>query len=178
VWGIRSGAALGGFVLLVARRRKGWQFPVYPGEVMFALFGVEAAIEVFSYCFAAIWQLVAESYSSFFILYGLRACIQSLIMAGLFAWAASRMTFRRWRIMFFCTSGSYLVTYSLMCLGPALFFIAPLIADAVLLVVVVMDHRDGWRYPWTHWMGVILDLWSLPMMGVWIAVYARQVWGA
>ncbi|MFV2068693.1 MAG: hypothetical protein ACC645_17110 [Pirellulales bacterium] len=175
VWGIGSGAALGGLVLLMARRRKGLPFPVHPGEIIFVLLGFESSIEVFSYGLTAIYELATGNARSYFFQSGL-PCIQSLMMAGLFAGAAFRTTSRRWRIMFFCTGGSYVAYFFLICLGPLVYFTVPLIADVVLLAVVTMDHWDGQRYPWTHWMGVILDLWSIPMIGLWIALYARLLW--
>ena len=42
---------------------------------------------------------------------------------------------------------------------------------AVLGIFLVMDHVDGKRYPWTHWLGVGTELWSrIVVAGAYVAL--------
>ncbi len=42
--GIGAGAGLAGLILFVARRRRGWPFPVHPGEYLLVMIGVSTLL--------------------------------------------------------------------------------------------------------------------------------------
>ena len=45
--------------------------------------------------------------------------------------------------------------------------VVPLAISFILMVVVIQDHLEGKRYPWSHWMGVALRLWLYAVAIVW-----------
>jgi hypothetical protein len=46
----------------------------------------------------------------------------------------------------------------------------------VLAFIVGADHRQGLRYPWTHWLGVAIQMWSgLIVLGMSAVFYLGAV---
>ena len=185
VHGIGSGAALAGLVLLVARRRRGFSFPVYPGEYLLVLvgFGVLARwANLACVCLIASFRGPAVVLSSFdaFLLHGL----PFVLYASIFLWAVIRVKIPRWRIFLLAIPAGHVLLLFLVRLSGGLYRLQiwalapPLLVSIVLIVAVLKDHFDGRRYPWTHWFGVTTRLWldaSAIGVSLWYEWFARPV---
>ncbi len=169
LYGIGGGAALAGLILFFARRLRGFRFPVHPGEYLLLISAVSATLQ-----FGIITMLVMTSFlddsselPNWFV--PILMLVAFAVNAVVFLWALVRVKIRRWRIYLLSIPVCHVAGYGLMWMwfsiarpGPMADVIqnlAPLAAGVVLLIVVMQDHFEGKRYPWSHWMGVALRLW-------------------
>jgi hypothetical protein len=171
VWGIGGGAALAGIVLFVARRFRRLPFPVHPGEYLLVLVGFAVACRC-ARTAAVLLHLHLEQDGNYHLSSSYFAWHYALlaVYALIFLWVVVRVRIPRWRLFFLTMPASYLVCRVplhglLRLLGPSMYL--GVLADAgaklpvavVLAVVVLKDHLDGRRYPWTHWFGVGTRFW-------------------
>jgi hypothetical protein len=177
-------------VLVVARRRRGLRFPVHPGEYLLVLRGFSVLIG---------WASLATAFLVFGsdgvfrfqpipVLLVVSTLILVLLYVGAWVWTVVGVKSPRWRVFLLAMPASYflgeavlLVFYRLVApstganaarLSRAL---PPLIVTIVLAAVVLKDHLDGKRYPWTHWFGVATSFWiavSTAAAAVWYALLA------
>ncbi len=167
--GIGSGAGLAGLILFVARRRRGWSFPVHPGEYLLVIIGVSTLLNLIS---TGVMMSRMGSPTPVRWIFAAVTLLGFGINALVFLWAMWRVKFLRWRLCFLVIPLSYLlglfvtiVTARMM--GGSLFgvagahvsFAAQPLVSFVLIIVLLKDYRDGRRYPWTHWFGVAIRLW-------------------
>jgi len=165
LYSIGGGAALAGLFLL-RRRRRGLAFPEHPGEYLLVMTAVSIALD-------AIRRVVFLRFivTSTDWLYDLSSLAFLAINGLVFVWALARMTSWRWLLFFLAIPSAwgaaiplaYLLTWSMLpgsgwqwrmeCMLPHL------LVAAALVAVVLKDHIQGNRYPWTHWFGIGTRLW-------------------
>jgi hypothetical protein len=161
---IGVGAALGGLLLWAARRYRRLLFPRHPGEYLLVVMGLQVAIQLSAS--AVNWATAARDKTgyagpaiSWFAIFSLGLFLGSLISI----WAGRRMTIPRWRKFFFALGTIGVLLALIMCGGfyGAYRLQTPLhlAMDVVLLVIILRDRRAGFRYAWTHWVGVATRLW-------------------
>lgn len=172
VWslqGIGAGAALGGLLLTVARRRRGVRFPVYPGEVLLLLSGVGVAVDVLLSALSVLTHRPQEGGLGLpLVLWVLILLARNLALAFAYLVAARKVRVRRWRLLFLALAASWtLAEFESCCLtipGRAILsswisYVPFLLPKVILAVIAVGDLRRRRRYPWTHWAGVGTGLW-------------------
>ncbi|MHC4179368.1 MAG: hypothetical protein ACYSWU_17790 [Planctomycetota bacterium] len=182
LYGIGSGAALAGLVLVAARRYRGLSFPVHPGEYLLVVMGFGVLLHWMALALA--WLITSFGDPRFGLpsFHGILYLFPFAFYALCFLWAAIRAKSRRWRVLFLAIPTSYVVSFLFLCGGARLLPIAnsapPLLITVVLIVVIVRDHFEGKRYPWTHWFGVGTRLWlDVGAFGVsvWYELFERTV---
>ena len=156
------GAAFGGLLLWAARRYRGWSFPRYPGEYLLVALGLAGVITLTLYGLFGLVTKALGPYTPWFamaILFAAYAAVQGVV----FLVPALRIKIPRWRWFFFSVAGVSLIGVLLPCAGPefwgACLQILHLVPDAVLVVTVLVGWRQERRFPWTHWLGVVINLW-------------------
>lgn len=171
--GLGSGTALGGLPLLVVRRRRGLSFPGQPGETLWVLLGLGAAIGL------AVSLLVSGAAAlgggrvdlPSMLYYRPFSPVTSLVLGGVYLIVAGHLGVRRWRVYFVAAAAGNLFS----CCMPGFRFFS----SVVLAVVALKDASEQVGYRWTHWLGVGLDLWfgatSLVWFGWWWFYAARQL---
>lgn len=170
---IGSGAALGGLALWMTRRLRGWTFPRYPGEYLLAVLGVTVLLSLAMY----ITDLVLASFdeggaghAKSIVFDGYGQFAQGLIRGLFLLWAVVCVKVPRWRLFFFgvLATGllpSFCVFWLMGLMGPnrVLYFVL----SVWLIALVITDHFQGRRYPWTHWLGVAVYLWYEAVAAGW-----------
>jgi hypothetical protein len=86
-----------------------------------------------------------------------------LIHAALWMVADLRIGLRRWQTFFFLCAVSRVLT-GLLTLSEidrfiAAYYVPYVLVTIFLAVIVVRDHLQGIRYPWSHWLGVAIRFW-------------------
>ena len=153
-----AGIAMGGPCLLLARVVRGVPFPIHPGDYLLVLWGVNSIFSL-----GASFVLVSE-YRMWWMFIGPLRMVGAVICL----WAANLVETGRWRAFFFLMAGVQVIGCLLCCLGPIV-NVQDVLFSVVLAVIVVRDHWQGLRYPWTHWLGVGLQIWfALATLG-WLA---------
>ena len=156
--GAASGTALGGLVLWVTRRMRRTPFPKHPGEYLLVVRGISSVL------FLVLDFVILQTIKPAPVHARERAIsLFNLIVAMVWIWAMLVVRARRWRAFFFVAAAFELLSCVLLWAGVAhrgawrhaLYTLVPV----VLAVVVVKDHRQGLRYPWTHWLGVGVQMW-------------------
>ena len=169
-----NGAALGGLLLWVARRRRGLPFPEHPGEYLLVVLGLGEVVR-WSYSLLLLPVTPATLTRNMALLYG-----REVLAVVVLLWPLLAVRSRRWRVFF----GAMLASRALMLLywvlslswlslrAPATFsglllscLVLLVAADAILVVIVLRERWGGVRYPWTHWAGVAVALW-LALIGI------------
>ena len=185
-----SGAALGGLVLLVARRRRGMPFPVHPGDYLLTVLGLELVLHlplvILQRFFGTTLALsLGESWVHASNLFSV------VVGTALRVWPAMRLTSRRWRFAFALAAAARLAmtvpilsTWLRVGPGPLGIFRSSLelpqglrwVSLAVFVGVLVVDRRVGRRYPWTHWAGLLTLFWIsavVLLQAAWLALGIR-----
>ncbi len=166
---IGAGAALAGLILFAVRRLRGLRFPTHPGEYLLVILGVGAVLDlarstlvtllIFSGNFPierTQWVFVTIELGTFGI------------KAAMLIWALVCVKVRRWRAFFLAVpvvnvAAIASVTFLARTMSPQNIVVAsagvPVLLSVVLAVVVIRDHAEGKRYPWTHWLGVGTHFW-------------------
>lgn len=140
--GISGGTALGGLVLYYARRYRGLPFPVAPGDYLLVVHGIDFGLRLA--VFPLFWMSPFRDVPSlpFIFWSGLGAtCFSRVLML----WPAKRVKEPHWHRCFWT-----------MFVGIFLFF--GLIVLFVLLVALIEDYSKKRTYPWTHWVGIALEV--------------------
>jgi hypothetical protein len=166
--GIGAAAALGGLALWAARRSRDWRFPRYPGEYLLVVLGVSALLSLVVFVTSLAFD-PSNSFTVFFL--SNVSSVLSPIPALLLVWAAVFVKVPRWRWLFYVSAASQLLP-ALGSSGIAFrcFHLHEFVFYAVwawLAVVVISDHLRSLRYPWTHWLGVAVYLWSGAVAAGW-----------
>lgn len=161
-----AGAALGGLGLLAARRWRGLPFPVHPGEYLLVVLGFGSVLGLAARATLrlALAREEAEFFNSgYFLLWHLVDFAFPFVYALIFLWPLVRVKIPRWRWFFGTLIAGHFIRQLMFCGGPTLGNVASkvLFCGVVLLLVTVVlwDHFQGKRYPWTHWAGVFVSLW-------------------
>lgn len=175
--GIGAGAGLAGLILAIVWRRRGIVFPVSPGEHIWVAWGMLVVLRFF-------FMVVQEVVFTFVAFDVHRLTRPAMILArvpsiglllGVIAvWflVRSRVKVRRWRR--FIEGLAALVLLALLSMYFFPISVSPLVvvllgAGGLLTGVVVRDHQEGKRYPWTHWTGVAVVYWVV-MVGLQLCV--------
>jgi hypothetical protein len=168
--GIGGGVALAGLILLLTRRRRGLQFPVHPGEYVLVITAIGVVLQAARYHIYLEMLRIEFSDGSEWWLIKVFRLVTFVVNPAFFVWALLGVKRRRWRIFlvsipvcYFVRFGLILILPSIARLGTMIYLLprlVPLGACVVLSVVVVLDHLEGRRYPWSHWMGIALRLWG------------------
>lgn len=177
---IGSGAALGGLLLWVARRLRGWRFPRYPGEYLLAALGLCALL--FGLWYPLSGMLVRRGANVFpSNAVNIALTVVLLGRVAVFVWAGVRVKVRRWRWLLLAIAVESALPAAMLWVGPLAYF-RPLwlgyeVAQAAIVVWLVAlsgtDHLRGFRYPWTHWLGVAVPLWQGALV---LATWVANVW--
>ena len=164
LWNIGTGAALSGLVLLVSRRWRETRFPVHPGERLLVVMSADAWIDLSVHLLMTLYLVVTQSNfdAAVQLWSGVPLYLQTIVIGVLFFLTARRLESPGWRRVFRWNGTAYLL-YPFSC-DLIIPIAVSLIANLILIAVLVSDHRDGDRYPWTHWLGVGLKLWFTPLM--------------
>jgi hypothetical protein len=164
--GLGSGIALAGLLLWFARRRRGIPFPRHPGEYMLVVQAMICLLGLgFQFLVAYLRVLSEEETSALPMYFWLDKIwvVLSLVHALLWMVADLRIRIRRWQRFFFLCAGAHVLGGFLHCAGVnefiAAHYLLYVLVTIVLVVIVVRDHRQGMRYPWSHWLGVGLRFW-------------------
>ena len=187
LYGIGGGAGLAGLILFFARRLRGFRFPVHPGEYLLVISGISNTLWLaINPVYVWIAHRGISGQPSMWVFWSV-ALAAFAINAAVFVWALVRVKIRRWRIFLLSIPVCHLAGYGLMWMsvriaspGPMFYVIqnvAPLAAAVVLLIVVIQDHLEGKRYPWSHWMGIALRLW-LAVVGIVSSLWLILTWDA
>jgi hypothetical protein len=171
LWSIGTGAALSGLILLVSRRWQEERFPVHPGEALLVVMSVDAWIDLSVHSLMALYLLVTQSSlnAAVQLWYAAPFYLQTIVMAVLYFVTARRLESPRWRSVFWFSGTAYLL-YPFCC-NQTIPMAISLTSNLILIFVVVSDHQEGARYPWTHWLGVGLKLWFTPLIAAWLVYY-------
>ena len=172
LYALGAGIALGGLLLWVARRLRGMPFPRHPGDYMLVVEGILCLLFL---GLGLLWPLL-NVMSEHGLIYPWWSGIVFLYVINALVWfaAARWIGIRAWRRFFFLCAGARLLACCLDCGGlfrfaaghPALY----VLICAVLVVIVVREHRRGLRYPWTHWLGVGIRIWFVLLNLVWFVL--------
>jgi hypothetical protein len=171
LYGIGGGGALAGLLLFFARRLRRMRFPIHPGEYLLVLSAVSVSLEELAFL-PLYWTPEGFDLSGgtrwwLFTVLGRGAFV---VRAVVFIWAVVNVRIRRWRVFFLSIPICYVAGLALAWLmvrivQPSLMIymirtLASAGASVFLLGVVLKDHFARQRYPWSHWLGVALRLWS------------------
>lgn len=171
---ISGGIGLAGLILWIARRLRGFRFPVYPGEVLLVALGIVnagiLAVRTIQYVASLLSEASGESWMltsnlPFLAVYAVVALV--FLVCGVIVKPLP------WRIYFLAEA---LATGSWLLVVPMGWFslatcsrILGMAADVVLLGIFLGNLRFARRYPWTHWLGVGLGLWNACIgLGFWL----------
>jgi hypothetical protein len=178
LYGVGTGMALGGLLLWPARRLRGMSFPTYPGEYLLIALGLFSAFGLGVRFLSTLMRSLQDVAPGLWFEL-LPLMLFGLVGAAIWFWAGALVRIRRWRRFFFLSAAVQMLNTLLGCggIGPIATNLYVLLA-VVLTVIVVQDHRQGFRYPWPHWLGVGIRLWfSLTSLG-WFVLWTffRDSW--
>ena len=182
--GLGSGIALSGLLLWFARRRRAAPFPRHPGEYMLLVQAMICLLGLgFQFLFAYLRVLSEQETSalSMYLWWDKIVAVLYLIHALLWMVADLRIRIRRWQRFFFLCAGAHVLSGFLSCAGidqfVAAHYLLYVLVTIVLVVIVVRDHRQGLRCPWSHWLGVGLRFWfALLSLGWFVLVTFFRDW--
>jgi hypothetical protein len=159
--GLTSGTGLAGLATLIARRRRGYPFPVHSGEYLWVVHGLsfligQATILVVMAILLANLEpgdMTPVRRGVIYFSYGAPSCVSRLAML----WPAIRLSTegRSWATFFWITFAS---TFAGSCTCT---YVVALASPIALAVFVLLDRSRKVRYPWTHWVGIALELLNL-----------------
>ncbi len=164
--GIGGGAALSGLILFVARRLRRIPFPIHPGEYLLVMSAISVTLGSAVYPVFLLILRMATSGPTWWSMVGVWI-VTFVVNAPVFIWTFVRVKIWRWRVFLLSIPICQVAGVGLMSLTSSVarpsataFMISslPVAASIVLLAVVVQDHLQGKRYPWSHWLGVALRL--------------------
>jgi hypothetical protein len=173
------GAAIGMLLLLVARRRRGRPFPVHPGEFLGTLIGFVAVLDL---AYSAIRLAFPESIHPVVTILSVYGWLLMAVYAMFGIWGICRIRQRAWQIFFGAIALLSCVQAYNLCVTPIwtappvsmAFYLFVCFATAFsappLLAATLFDFRADCRRPWTHWVGVVVQvwLWAIIFLAWWI----------
>lgn len=165
-FGIGAGIALASLGMLAVRRSRGIPFPIHPGEFLLVLHGLSVVATFVAW--GGILLLFGFQDSRLTML---AVFLPYLVVTAIAAiWAVMRIPLRRWRAFFVIFVLAIVVKYGLPLISPVIWMFGwlpvRLIYSAIQLAIPVVlafavwrDKRARERRPWTHWLGIGLEVW-------------------
>lgn len=167
--GMMHGTGLAGLVLFITRRVRQRVFPRYAGEMLWLMIGIQAVVELARHLAAF---LVRPSWlPTTLMVFGLANLV---VWAGFYLYAILHCKERRWKMVFVLVAATHVAALILTALTIWFFgaaathnlrmgirFVQPLLATLAVAAVAAIDIRQPQRYPWTHWVGILLLPWRL-----------------
>ncbi len=170
---IGCGLAMGGLLLWLARRLRAAPFPRHPGEYLLLVQGIMAVLGLGVHFSFSLIELLSEG-DGLYAFWGGIFFAYYLTGAMIYLMAARRVGVRRWRRFFFLCAGTGVLAGLLACIVWYRFGAAHqalyVLVSVVLVVIVIRDHREGFRYPWTHWLGVGVRMWFTLLSVAWFVL--------
>lgn len=160
-WGVLGGTYLAGLLLFVLRRIRRQRFPRSGGEILWMMGGISVVQGLGTQLLITLTHSVHYWYAGFQFFFGLCVWLPVYVYAIL-------RTRSYWRLLFIVfviiSVLWFFFQYTLNLLGLRAIYIGlsfrmVLVASAVVLVAL-LDLRCAPRYPWPHWVGILLDLFS------------------
>ena len=170
--GLGSGLALSGLLLWLARRWRGMPFPRHPGEHMLVVQAINCILGLgFQFLFAHLWVLSEQETLDLpvYLWWDKLLFVLFLIHALIWMVAGLRIGIRRWRRFFFLCAAARVLLGLVACggvLSSTPYHVLYVLLSIVLIVIVVRDHRQGMRYPWSHWLSVGVHFW-FTLLNLW-----------
>jgi hypothetical protein len=171
-----SGASLAGLLLWAGYRRSGRTFPYHPGEYLIIIRGISALAQVFAAALTGtLVSLFGDQYEDLPYVYVPAVFLVIIVFLfvehGLPVWASQRMPEREWESFFLLRAMSVAAAF-LVFTGsyPG----GQMLLAFALIMLIIQRRGRSVTYPWTHWLGVWLELWwdSLGMLVIITAIVA------
>jgi hypothetical protein len=165
---IGAGGSLLGGLLFVVRRVRGLAFPRHPGEFLLITLAAEQLFDL-------AMQFIPVEFLARYELFGICGELPLLSAALILLIPARRpSTPRIWRIYLYAVIaakvGSLLIVVVVATPWYGYCCTAIVLAPVLLLVpVLLLSRRIEERYPWTHWFGAGMFLWSTLPTICWLA---------
>ncbi|MBN2473941.1 MAG: hypothetical protein JXB62_05005 [Pirellulales bacterium] len=178
--GLGTGTALGALVLWTARHYRGLPFPKHPGEYLWLVHGAAGLVMAAACALLQLFNSLQLTQTDtltpdVLILHSLPTGAAALA----FLIAAVRLPIRRWRVFLllaFATELLWILSlfsswmwafYEVLHWSNRLLYF---LCNGVLVTIVIMDLLQRRRYPWTHWVGIAINLWLC------VIALAFQIW--
>jgi hypothetical protein len=152
---LACGAGLGGLAIWIDCHRRGWRFPVHPGEYLLAIRGVSNLVLVIAVGFSPVSQWTDGRIVQTDNIWPPMIALALVAVEFTPAWASSMTTDRGWELFFF-VRGWASVFWGIVPRCIPIVLLANLFGLAVLCL---HDYDRGHRFPWTHWLGIASDFW-------------------
>jgi hypothetical protein len=176
--GLGAGIALSGLLLWFVRRLRGKPFPRHPGEYMLVVEAISCLLGLglhFLFVYLRVWSEDDWSAIPMYFWWDKILIVFYLIHAVIWTVAGTRIAVRRWRRLFFLCAASNVLDGFLNCAGIASFvpvhYLLYVLVSIVLVVIVIRDHRQGMRYPWSHWLAVGIRFWFALLSVGWFVLF-------
>lgn len=167
-----SGAGLGGLFLWGWRRRHGRPFPRHPGEYLLVVIGLSAILSMLMEgVLCALVVPVKEAIPSTSWLLPVWTCSDALACGAMYSVAAWCVTAWRWKAAFLvCLTVTILRTLiSLLdAYSSVSWLVVSLPTDLAILIAILIDLRHRLRFPWPHWLGIVIFYWDTIVSLVWM----------
>ena len=174
-WGVGMGIALASLLLLVARRIRGISFPTHPGEFLAVLQGVLNLSSLATYSLLLLEDHGYVDRMALDATWKLSLIIRLPVYAALafFLVRALLVTHSyRWRV-YFILAGAYLVFLCTPWGNAQILDCMELTLFAALLMAVIFDLRFNDIRPWTHWVGISMQVWM--WLTQWVTIWALRL---
>ncbi len=168
---LTSGTALAGLLLLLARRRRRAAYPRFGGEWLWSLAGIHVALTFVAslfYLMAATRPLVVRSRLLTAVSLGYLG-----VLAIAYLIAIWRCEGRRWKVVIVLIPATTIAATVLLIVVVRIssfaamerWMVMPTVVKTSVLcsaiaVAALIDFRQARRYPWSHWVGILLEFWQ------------------
>lgn len=188
-----AGVGLAGLLLLISCRIRRIRFPVYPGETLLVILGIQILSQFPRMVQYGLWQAGGR-----WIDIPLACCMLLIGLLGLIAWVWTLVAMFRarswpWRLLFLVLVlrpgirlfefASFVVIPIAMSWATWKTIVAPtarIVPVAICLgFVATSELRRHPRLPWTHWAGILCGLWQTLvelawMVAIWTRAFSNQ----
>jgi hypothetical protein len=174
--GLMLGAGLAGFLLLASRRIRHRVFPRHAGEMLWLMIGIEAVLNFVRYL--VLFSIPLEWFPTTQMVFGFAILV---IWTCFYFLAIAHTKQRRWKMVFVLIVASHVAAWIVTVLanlylgpGPSPMGIAfgrQLLVLLAVACVATIDTRQGRRYPWTHWVGILLLFCNMVFAGIILMVH-------
>jgi len=161
LYSLASGAALGGILLLASRRLRGLAFPRHPGECVLVALGFGAAATLIMDIEACLQAVHITEPDPVRFMMEVLISTSGIILGISYLVRVIRVEPRWWRLFFAAAGVVAAVSLFLprTMYESRVFLLWFLLPQVFLFAALVADWRHGRRYPWTHWLGVAVNVW-------------------